>query len=65
MKATASDLVRAIHHLPRNRTYHYVSGKTRTQLLIHSVDLPDFELTLTTYSHALQLPVWLRGEREM
>jgi len=41
MKATAQDLVRAINHLPRNQTYHYVSDKTRTQLLIHGVDLPE------------------------
>lgn len=52
MKATASDLVRAIHHLPRNRTYHYVSGKTRTQLLIHSVDLPEGPIYIKRFDPA-------------
>jgi type II restriction enzyme len=41
MKMTASDIVRAISRLPRNRAYHYVNSRTSTKLILHGVDPPE------------------------
>jgi type II restriction enzyme len=52
MKVTASDIVSAIGHLPRNQIYHYVNPKTRGQIEI--CDIVSFEgpITIKRYDPA-------------
>jgi type II restriction enzyme len=52
MRVTASDLVRAIAHLPRNQVYHYPTKKTRTQIQILNVDLPEGPIYIKRFNPA-------------
>lgn len=50
MHVTASDLVLAINHLPRNRAYNYVSPKTRTKIEIQDITFPEGPIFIKRYS---------------
>ena len=50
MRLTASDIVTAIGHLPRNRTYHYVNPNTRDQIEIVNVVHPEGPIVIKRYS---------------
>jgi type II restriction enzyme len=50
MKLTAEDIVRAIHHLPKNRVYHYPNPVTRTVIEIADVILPEGPIHIRRYN---------------
>ncbi len=49
-KYTAYNLVRAIHNLPRNVNYNYVSPKTKGLIHIENVSLPDGPITIKRWN---------------
>ena len=49
-KVTASDIVRAIGHLPRNRDYNYINPATRTKIVIVDVVQPEGPITIGRYN---------------
>lgn len=50
MKLTASDIVSAIGHLPKNRIYHYVSPKTKGEIQIIDVVYPEGPIYIKRYN---------------
>ena len=47
---TAYDIIKAISMLPRDRAYHYVNPKTRGQIHIMRVDLPEGPVVIKRYN---------------
>lgn len=52
MQMTASDIARAVGHLPRNRNYNYVNPTTRTVVTIEGVDLPEGPIYIKRFDPA-------------
>jgi type II restriction enzyme len=50
IRATASDIVSAVGHLPRNQVYHYINQKTRGQIEIVDVVRPEGPITIKRYN---------------
>jgi type II restriction enzyme len=50
MKVTASDIVTAIGHLPKNRVYHYINPKTKGQLEVVGVTYPEGPIVIKRYN---------------
>ena len=51
-RLTAYDIVKAINLLPQDRAYHYVNPKTRGQIHIVRVDLPEGPVVIKRYNPA-------------
>lgn len=47
---TASNLVYAIHQLPKDRTYNYINPKTRSVIKITNIQLPEGPITIRRYN---------------
>ena len=50
MGITASDIVTAIGHLPRNRAYNYINPSTRTKIQIHDIIRPEGPIYIRRYN---------------
>lgn len=54
LRLSASNLVRAISYLPRDRRYHYIHPSTKTIIEIQVVDLPDGPISIKRWNPANQ-----------
>jgi len=50
MKVTASDIVTAIGHLPKNRAYHYINPRTKGQLEVVGITYPEGPIVIKRYN---------------
>lgn len=49
MRVTASDLVRAIDRLPKDRSYNYINPDTTTKIRVVEITPPEGPITITRY----------------
>lgn len=50
IKITASDIVSAVSHLPKNQVYHYVNQKTKGQIEVVDVVRPEGPIVIKRYN---------------
>ena len=49
MNLSASDIVRAINNLPKDRDYYYINSSTKTHMRIIHVALPEWPISIKRY----------------